>query len=136
MRIIRGLIASRHQRQAAADGAAAVEFALVIPLLLLVLCGIFDLGNLYFQMDVVNQAARQGARLAAVNLRGSAQITSALQGSYGNQLTVSENPAAPVAGSNVTVTVTNNVTIMTPLISAFFSKNPYPVSGTCTMYVE
>ena len=44
-----------------------VEFALVIPFLLLVLCGIFDFGNLYFQMDLVNEAARQGTRLAAVN---------------------------------------------------------------------
>jgi Flp pilus assembly protein TadG len=126
----------RHLQQDSESGAAAVEFALVIPLLLLILCGIFDLGNLYFQMDVVNEAARQGARLAAVNLQTSSQITTALQGSYGNQLTVSENPSAPIAGSNVTVTVTSNVTILTPLISAFFSKNPYPVSGQCVMYVE
>jgi len=113
-----------------------VEFALVIPALLLIICGIFDFGNLYFQMDLVNNAARQGARLAAVNLETSSAINTAIQQSYGNNLTAVATPASPVAGSNVTVTVTSNVTIMTPIISAFFSKNPFPVTGTCTMYVE
>jgi hypothetical protein len=36
------------------EGAAAVEFALVLPVLLLLLCGIIDFGNMYFQMDIVN----------------------------------------------------------------------------------
>ncbi len=137
MRIIQGLISSRRKQEAAPEsGAAAVEFALIIPLLLLVLCGIIDFGNLYFQMDLVNEAARQGARLAAVNEEGSAAINTAIQQSYGNNLTAVVAPASPVSGSNVTVTVTSNVTIMTPLISTFFPQNPYPVQGQCTMYVE
>ena len=126
----------RHLQQDSEGGAVAVEFALVIPLLLLILCGIFDFGNLYFQLDVVNSAARQGARLAAVNQATSSAINTAIQQSYGNNLTAVATPATPTSGSNVTVTVTSNVTIMTPIISAFFSKNPYPVVGTCTMYVE
>ena len=126
----------RHWQQDSESGAAVVEFALVIPLLLLILCGIFDLGNLYFQMDLVNNAARQGARLAAVNDSTSSAINTAIQQSYGNNLTAVTSPASPTSGSNVTVTVTSNVTIMTPLISAFFPQNPYPVVGQCTMYVE
>ncbi len=134
--------ARRHRQPDSESGNAAVEFALVIPLLLLILCGIFDFGNLYFQMDVVNEAARQGARLFAVNVSTSTspctltQITTNLQSGYGNQLTVKANPSAPASGSSVTVTVTENVTIMTPVISAFFTSNPTPVSGACTMYVE
>ena len=126
----------RHWQQDSEGGAAAVEFALVIPAFLLIICGICDFGNLYFQMDIVNEAARQGARLAAVNQETSQQISTALQSSYGNQLTVSESPASPTSGSNVTVTVTSTVTIMTPIISAFFPSNPYTVQGQCTMYVE
>ena len=126
----------RHLQQDSEGGAAAVELALVIPVLLLILCGIFDFGNLYFQMDIVNNAARQGARLAAVNLETSSAINTAIQQSYGNNFTAVAMPSSPVAGSNVTVTVTSNVTIMTPIISAFFPSNPYPVTGTCTMYVE
>ncbi len=129
----------RRWQQDSESGNAAVEFALVLPVFILILCGIFDFGNLYFQMDIVNNAARQGARLLAVSASSgetTAQVTTALQTSYGNQLTVGYNPTSPTSGSNLTVTVTTNVTIMTPIISAFFSQNPYPVKGTCTMYVE
>ncbi len=126
----------RYLQQDSEGGAAVVEFALVIPLLLLILCGIFDFGNLYFQWDVANNAARQGARLYAVNAQTSQQITTALQSSYGNQLTVVVTPQTVGTLTNVLVTVTSSVTIMTPLISAFFPQNPYPVVGKCTMLVE
>jgi Flp pilus assembly protein TadG len=47
-------------------GAELVEFALVLPLLLLVLGGIVDFGILLQRQQVVTNAAREGARLAAV----------------------------------------------------------------------
>ena len=47
----------RHLRQDSEGGAAAVEFALVIPALLLIICEICDFGNLFFQMDIANEAA-------------------------------------------------------------------------------
>lgn len=134
MRLIRHT--QPHWRQDSESGAAMVEFALVIPILILILCGILDFGNLYFQKDLVNEAARQGARLAAVNDESSAAINTAIQQIYGNSLTAVATPATPISGSNVTVTVTTMVTIMTPVINAFFPHNPYPISGTCTMYVE
>ena len=31
------------------DGMSAVEFALLLPVMLLIVCGIMDFGNLYFQ---------------------------------------------------------------------------------------
>ncbi len=40
----------RGKRQGQRDsegGAVAVEFALVLPILALILCGIFDIGNIY-----------------------------------------------------------------------------------------
>ena len=130
----------RHLQQDSEGGAAAVEFALVIPVLLLVLCGVFDFGNLYMNWNIVDEAARQGARLASVNPgETSAQITAALS-SYASQLpgglTVTENPNPSTSGSNVTVTVTSSVTIMTPIIRAFFPSNPVSVTGQCTMLVE
>jgi Flp pilus assembly protein TadG len=47
-------------------GAAAVEFALVAPLLVLLICGIIDLGRAYATLNQLAAAAREGARLAAV----------------------------------------------------------------------
>jgi Flp pilus assembly protein TadG len=47
-------------------GAAAVEFALVLPFLLAVLLGIIDFG-FYFSAEIaVTQAAREGARVVAL----------------------------------------------------------------------
>lgn len=47
-------------------GAALVEFALVLPLLLVVIAGIVDFGFLFQRYEVVTNAAREGARLASL----------------------------------------------------------------------
>ncbi|MDT5113988.1 MAG: hypothetical protein QOE20_5878 [Mycobacterium sp.] len=44
-----------------------VEFALVIPIFLLLLVAIFDLGRAVFAYNTLTNAAREGARLAVVN---------------------------------------------------------------------
>lgn len=46
-------------------GQGLVEIALAIPVLVLALVGIFDVGRLVFTNAVISQAAREGARLAA-----------------------------------------------------------------------
>lgn len=48
-------------------GNAIVEFALVLPILLLVLFGITELGRMIMTTNVLNTASREGARLAAVS---------------------------------------------------------------------
>ncbi len=56
-------------------GAAAVEFAVVLPLLVLVLIGVWEVGRLIQLQQIMNNAARDGARLASqatiVNIDGS-----------------------------------------------------------------
>ena len=47
-------------------GAELLEFALVLPLLLLVLAGILDMGLLFKDYQVVTNAAREGARMASL----------------------------------------------------------------------
>jgi hypothetical protein len=44
---------------------ALIEFALVSPVLLLLLFGVVDLGRAIFYYDTINHAAREGARVAA-----------------------------------------------------------------------
>jgi len=48
-------------------GAAAVEFALVVPLLVMILFGIVEFGNYFFIQSTVAGAARVGVRSYVVN---------------------------------------------------------------------
>jgi Flp pilus assembly protein TadG len=71
-------------------GAAAVEFALLLPVLLLLVFGIVDFGRALNAQITLTQAAREGVRLAAL----------------GQPNVVSRTQAAATGISPVTVTVT------------------------------
>lgn len=55
-------------------GQALVEFALVLPIFLLILIAVFDLGRAVFAYNSITNGAREGARLAIVN-QTAASIT-------------------------------------------------------------
>ena len=58
-------------------GQSLVEFALVLPMFLLLLFGIIDMGRYVYMNSVLSQAAREGARLASVEASwiGSADVS-------------------------------------------------------------
>jgi Flp pilus assembly protein TadG len=57
----------RHKRGANERGAEAVEFALVVPVFLLLVFGIVDFGYMINRDTMINNASREGARLGAVD---------------------------------------------------------------------
>jgi Flp pilus assembly protein TadG len=58
----------RRRRHGSRDrGQALVEFALVIPIFLLLLTALFDMGRAVFAYNTLTTAAREGARIAIVN---------------------------------------------------------------------
>ena len=132
------------------EAASAVEFALLLPVLFLCVCGIFDFGNIFYQSNITNEASREAARYAATYkpnpstspTTGPTQsavqthINSAFPNPPFPPLTLSLTPSPPTSTNSVTATVTNSVKIMTPIISAFFSSNPITVTGKSTMLVE
>jgi len=67
---------SVHGGSSAERGAVAVEFALLLPLLLLIVMGIVDFGRMLNAQETLTQAAREGARLVALgqpNVAGRTQ---------------------------------------------------------------
>lgn len=48
-------------------GAAVVEFAIVLPLLVLLFCGMIECGLLFYNKQVITNASREGARAAITN---------------------------------------------------------------------
>jgi Flp pilus assembly protein TadG len=86
-------------RQAANDrrerGSVAVEFALLLPVLLLLVFGIIDFGRAINDQITITQAAREGVRLAALGYSSAAVDTR------------TESAAAPtltLTSANITVT--------------------------------
>lgn len=75
-------------------GQALVEFSLIIPLFLLLLVGVFDLGRAVFSYNTLTNAAREGARTAIVNQDVSTIIRRAQQQSALVEL---DDPSVSVA---------------------------------------
>ncbi len=64
-----GRVALRRLRER--RGVSAVEFAVILPLLLLIMLGAFDLGNAFQQSMRLESAARAGAQAAFSNPRNT-----------------------------------------------------------------
>lgn len=62
-------------RRGADHGAVAVEFALLLPILMLLIFGLIDFGRALNAQITLNQAARNGARLAAMGRADAATRT-------------------------------------------------------------
>ena len=130
-------------------GAELVEFALVLPLLLLVMLGIMDFGFLFQRYEVVTAAAREGARVAILPGYATADVTARVNayltaGGLTDPATVTV--AAPqtlnVGGQCITVrpvTVTYNYRFMFGSILTFFGEpalGTRPLSSTAAMRSE
>jgi Flp pilus assembly protein TadG len=76
---MRRLQRSRRRRAA---GQSLVEFALVFPVLIIMLIAIFDFGRLVFAYNAITNAAREGARVGIIN-----QTESGIQDEVINQAT-------------------------------------------------
>ena len=120
------------------EAAQLVEFALVLPLLLLVMLGIAEFGFIFQRYEVLTNAAREGARIAVlpgyttadVQARVASYVTAGrvptTGGVPGNPVVLVETIAIPVGGGlpalaarRVTVTYTYTYTFI-PGIGAMF----------------
>ena len=83
----------RRHRKARSRGQSLVEFALVLPLFLLLFFAIVDMGRAVFVYNSVTNAAREGARLAIVN-----QDTTSITNRAKQQVAIAEtaNPSVTV----------------------------------------
>lgn len=102
-------------------GAAAVEFALVFPLLVLVLIGIIEYGSIFNAQLMLTSAAREGARTMAVTGDAGQARTATIAAAVGVPITaanVSVSAAACTATTDVTVTIDYDKPYLTGLFGA------------------
>ena len=122
-------------------GVALVEFALVIPILLLLVFGIIEFGFLYNGYIALSGAAREGARVAVVGGDGDAIKAAVEAHTVDLQLVngpdVEANIAAPsLDGGETTITVTGELPLRTGFFNFLSNTNTFTIKTEATMRQE
>lgn len=87
-----------------------VEFAILLPLLLLVIAGIVDLGRAFFTEVALTNAAREGARAAAISTATAADVQIRAQASAPGLTITTAATLCSGAGGDASVTASNAFT--------------------------
>lgn len=118
-------------------GAIAVEMAVLLPLLLLVLIGTMEFGRVFNIQNSLTQAAREGARHGAIHYSdGTMDVEGTALGAApslnGLGVAVAHNAGSCAPGANVEVTTSLNLASMTGFldISWFGAPGVFPMTLT------
>ena len=124
-----------HSRTRVERGAAAVEFGLISIVLLALLIGIIQFAIFFWAYEVSAHAAREGARLGAVDPCNTGAITALAENRLPNNLgaaaTVTPPPSPVEVGKELTVSVR-----LDTLDTGFFPGFPSEVSKSATTRIE
>lgn len=115
-----------------ADGNAAIELALVLPMLVTLLVGILDYGQIHFTRLTMTNAAREGARVGVTMPEADAQsaavaTASAYLANAGISAVVT---ATSPSQASPTVTVTVTIDPYVPLIGLVPTPGQLTVSAS------
>lgn len=124
--------------RASERGAVAVEFAIVAPLLVMLLLGIMEFGRAYNAQASLSAAAREGVRVMAITNNAAAARTAAkntalsLRPALTDANIVFRDLDAPtsstcVPGHRMSITITYNLSTMTGI------AGPFPMTGRGAM---
>lgn len=91
-------------------GVVAVEFAVVLPVILLFISGLVEFGQAFQISHVMSSASRRGVRMSTLDGTTKSQVEQAIQTQCNDTLNVS--------ASDVSVTIEVNDSAATPLTSA------------------
>lgn len=121
-------------------GATAVEFALVLPVLLLLVIGILEFGRAYHVQTTLSNAARDGVRVMALQDSTTAAKTRVIASASTldldtSMITVAVEPSGPCSGAGSVANSTASVTIEYPLelLSGFLPIDGLTLTGKGTM---
>lgn len=113
------------------SGTSAVELALVMPILIMILFGIFQFGLAFNNYLAITHAAREGARMAAVGSYSQSAVIQDALPAVPSSVTLTY-PDGQQQGNPVTVTVTENYLLDIP----FFGARTIPLTSSGTMRQE
>ena len=113
----------RHRIIKSEKGASAVEFALILPILIILVFGIVEFGIVFNNYITITHAAREGARIAAVDLNNPDLKNIIIERAFPVQITeddiVINTPEGTNIGGPVEVEITYNISITIPLVGSW-----------------
>ena len=123
------------------SGVALIEFAFVLPILLVLAMGMLDFGRAFHMKSILDQAAREGARVAVVTSPDVDIVEDHVNKvlASGGITPTSVTVVGPDAAHMVTVTVNATFTFITPGVFALVGGdygNTIPMSGQVVMRFE
>lgn len=122
-----------------------VELALVMPILLLVVCGIVDFGWVFSNNMITSYSSREGARFGTIvadQADAAAQVTDRVMAvtpafSHGGiQVATTFTNAAQPEDGDVKVTVRYTFPLLTPFAQMIFGRTTYTTVSSCQMKAE
>ncbi|BCW79507.1 TadE/TadG family type IV pilus assembly protein [Arthrobacter sp. NicSoilC5] len=113
-------------------GAAAVEFAILLPLLLMLVLGTIEFGRAYNAQITLTNAARDGVRVMAINNDAAAAKTAAQNAAASVSSTI---PASDITLSTATCSTGNQVTLTINYTLSTITgiAGPFPMTGKGVM---
>jgi Flp pilus assembly protein TadG len=117
-------------------GQSLTEFALVLPVLMLLVIAVLDFGRAVYAYSVVANAAREGARFACVAPNDSAgAVAAATAAAIGLDVARLTVTFSRPDSSSVRVLVSYDFQLITPLIANVLGGSGLTLRSTATMYV-
>lgn len=119
-------------------GQAMVEFALVLPIFILLVCGILDFAWIYGNQLMANNACREATRYTAIHYSGdledSEDIARDIVTDYAPML---PGPAVNLNedGEKVSLIVRSEINVLTPVLSTILGET-YNIESKCAMRLE
>lgn len=100
-------------------GQSLIEFALLLPFLLMLVMALFDIGRFVFYYAILNTAVREGTRYAIVQTDCDYRLDpAACDGDYVDSYPLDCNDAASTANINICNEITNKYFSITELSSS------------------
>ncbi len=127
------------------NGQAIAELAIILPVLLILLCGIIDISWVSYNKLTLSYCSREGARYGIVHAQDANAVQQVVDrvlqvapGSMRDTVTVTvtySNVMSPSLG-DISVRVSAVVENLTPVMGSIFSGDVLQLSSECVMKVE
>lgn len=116
-------------------GQSTVEFALVLPILLLIVFGIIEFGLIFNAYVTVISSSREGARYGIVGDRNEAEIVQKVKDTAGILDAGKLDVNVQNTGTEITVVVVYHADILDPIMGGILGKS-IPLRAKTTMAME